>query len=791
MTSNTTVAVTPHGENQRSARTPASLLWQVPVFLLGIAALVSVWLSGSIWQVDPALQIERDLATAREILSRADGDAEFALQLASRAREAPSIPPERLGEASLLAGTAQLRLAEKADPSQAQEAWKRARVLLEHAESAGVSEEDRLVLMYRLARVGFYTGEARQRVIARLEESAVAADNRVEAYSLLQQAYLQLNPPDLIKALSANARLRNVPEITENELSQAKLVGGELLLRLGKPEEARRSLEKISNQAPPALLSRARLLQARAFQEEHQYDEAAQLYRAVLADARVPVEQPGQVYYSLGQCYLKLEQPQEAARAWMESIRLAQGDDAAASAACLTELRLHEKALEQVLEGLQQIVARVEPGSAWRNQFVDLTRAREVFEKAISSFRQADRHDLASKALEFYARLAEPRRLLMLQGEIPAEWARVRREQAIGGLTNEQEQQVASLYRQASRAFAQLAQLPDLSINEQADYLWQSGQYAAQANDYEQAVALLTRLTQMPIEVNRMGEAWYRLAELHRANKKIAEADRAYRECVKYDTRFAYRAQYQIAQHHLSAGQVDRAEEILLHNITMLNWDSDKEALEQSLFALGNLVYQRRDYRRAARYLEQAVGRFKDNPEATRARFQLADCYRQIAAQETQSFLLDQNMSEENRKHLQQQHRRWLRQAAQEFSQLERFLESPEGAGHLTAEQRAQVPFIAARCWYNLGEYETALQLYEKLIERHSNKPAGLDALGGAVACHAALGQEDKVKQRLLQMKKLLPSMPPELQKPWEQWLAAALETSQQIDQENKRGRKP
>src|SRR5205085_1303467 len=96
----------------------------------------------------------------------------------------------------------------------------------------------------------------------------------------------------------------------------------------------------------------------------------------------------------------------------------------------------------------------------------------------------------------------------------------------------------------------------------------------------------------------------------------------------------------------------------------MLHWESDPEALSQTLFALGNLLYQRRDHRRASRYLEEAVAKAPPGPEVTRARYQLADCYRQIAAQENQSFLLGESMSAESRAHFQQRHREWLQKAA-------------------------------------------------------------------------------------------------------------------------------
>ena len=39
-------------------------------------------------------------------------------------------------------------------------------------------------------------------------------------------------------------------------------------------------------------------------------------------------------------------------------------------------------------------------------------------------------------------------------------------------------------------------------------------------------------------------------------------------------------------------------------------------------------------------------------------------------------------------------------------------LDKPEGQGLLTLEEQVQVPFLAADCLFDLGEYATALAAY-------------------------------------------------------------------------------
>src|SRR5207248_8127746 len=141
-------------------------------------------------------------------------------------------------------------------------------------------------------------------------------------------------------------------EASEEDLSTAKLQGGELLLRLGKPEEARQSLGKIDKDAPPAILVRALLLEARSHQDEEKWADAAGLYTKALANVKVPLPQPAQVYYNLGLCYRKLDQPKEAAEAWQKCAELARGEEGPAAAIVLADLRLLEPAPEKAVEAL-------------------------------------------------------------------------------------------------------------------------------------------------------------------------------------------------------------------------------------------------------------------------------------------------------------------------------------------------------------------------------------------------------------------------------------------------------
>jgi tetratricopeptide (TPR) repeat protein len=769
----------------RPVEPPSRPLWQAPIFVLGIAALVGVAL-GRPFPGDggSSRRIVRDLAHARQILDRSDGDPEHALKLAQRALELADEFPDHIAEAAFLAGTAYIRLAEKAEPSRADDGWKRARQYLDQAKSAeGLPEADQPRLMYNLGKVGFYVGDDLNAVIHCLEDATPRVETRAEGYGLLTQAFLRLQPPNLQKALDCNIKLRSVGDASEAEVFAAKLLGGELLMRLGRFEEARKSLEKIrEKEAPAEILVRARLLCARCYQEEKQWGDAARLYQTALSDHRVPLPNPAQVYYNLGLCYRNREQPEEAAKAWQKCWDLAKGVEGQAAALVLADLHLLNNLPERALEMLTKAVTKIRTPADWNNPLIDLPRALAVYKRAAEVFREADRHELAMQLLESYAKLASPLEVLSLRGDVAMEWAKVRMQRFNANrMLVEEEKRALELYVQAAEAYADAAGQAKLKPADKARFLWLSSTAYREARDSVKAADGLKQVVKVEVEPEKLGEAWYRLGEVYRLGGEVADADKAYHKCMEYVTRFACQARYQLAMAALAGGNVDEAMAFLMYNLKEMWAEDDSDALAESLIALGDLLYQRRDYRGVTRYLERALERFnenpklKDNPEVTRARYELADSYRQISSQENlQRFVMRANRSAEEEAHFKQEHLLWLKKAADEFAALDAYLATPSGKDHLTKEQRTQVPFVTAKCWFNLGQYDKSLHVYERLIERYPEQLEGLDALGGAVSCHAALGQIDKIRQRLLQMRMMLPRVSKEVQKVWEDWINEA-----------------
>jgi hypothetical protein len=165
-----------------------------------------------------------------------------------------------------------------------------------------------------------------------------------------------------------------------------------------------------------------------------------------------------------------------------------------------------------------------------------------------------------------------------------------------------------------------------------------------------------------------------------------------------------------------------------------------------------------------------------DDPTATRAQLRLAESFQQRATQAATN--ASQATSEKARLQLVLEQLDCLTGAAAEFDKLARFLSQlpPDVvAGHLTPEARLRVPFTLASCRFDLGQYEKALKLYDALVEKHKGTVACLEAMGGAVRCHAALAQYEQVEQRVADIRSQLPLLPDQnMRAQWEQWLTLA-----------------
>ena len=745
-------------------------LWQVPVFLLGLGAVAVLLLARPLWHT-PAAVARHRLDRARRLLEQADADPDRIITEAQAYLDQAGPDADRAGEAHFLIGSTWVRVARSARKDAAS-AWRAAREALEEAQQRGVPPGDAALLRFRLGLCGFHTGADPGRIIPLLADTVEASDDKVEGYRVLTLAYLSQSRPDLAGALKANEALRQLPLLGEDVLGPARLQAGELLLELRRPAEARRVLRTVSTAAAPDVLTRARTLLARTYQAEGGWAEAAALWQEILADGRQPPSHPGPILYQLGLCYRRQEQPKEAARAWGDCLARNDGDSAEAAALGLGEVLL-AGGKPDALKTFEQAVRRVRTPKDWKNSFVSLPEARTAFENAVAVCRGRGDFEGALRLAGLYQRLAEPGRATLLRGQVAEGWAQTLSELPPGSAARSATK-IAALSREAGDAYLLSAEQAATKAV-RAERLWLSAGTYLRAQDAGRAALVLRKFLALGERPDFAGEAWYLLAEAERRLRHEREAEAAYKECLRYPGRFAARSRFQLSQIELGRGSTDNAKEILERNIKQLRLEPDDEAMEKSLFAYGSLLFRRRDYQayqQAQARLEEAVAKFPQSPSAVRGRFELAEACRLLAAEEARR-AQDGNLEKRTREHHLEKERQLLRKAVEQYAALDPYTRGVAGSP-LSAGEQTRALFDLAECRFRLGEYATALRLYDGLAGRYKGRPERLVALGGKARCYAANKDDIRFQEQLEEIRRALPTLDAESRRRWEAWLRVA-----------------
>ena len=747
---------------------------------------------------------------ARAELSQNNGDVEETANRLQRMLDR-GVADELAAETHFLYGTAQLRLAERASGSVAHDYWNRARDQLEEAERLGVAETDKAALQYRLGKVGYHLESDPAKVVERLAGSVGAADDRAEGLNLLTQAYLRLTPPNLQAALEANEQLRLLMA-PEEVLERARLTGGEILLRMGQPGKAYQVLD-IHPPAPAEILTKARMLRARSKQDEQEWRDAAALWLGVLADPSDAVPEKGLVRYNLGLCYRRIDTPQEAVPVWEECVQQNTGDERAAAALGLAELRLQDDKSDKALELLELALRNVRKPTDWDNKLLDRAQACEIFERGCRTARQSGHFHLALQMVTLYERIAAPGRALVMRGDILSDWGNKRRDEKTTLPPQSAEETGAQgLFKQAAEAYEQAAkQTADDPKN--GDYLWLAVNRFLDAGEQVRAQGLLDQLFAMtPRPDARLGEGWFLVGECYRKEAQPGAADRAdklnaaegaYHRCIAFQTPFAFSARLQLALFMIEQGNIDEAGKELQGSLTDMSSDEENEIKQRTRFTLIHLSYRAKKYKTVVENMERMLEHLPSTREAVQARYELAESYRHLADDEDRS--LDGMTFKPEGQDLHTEIRDGLRKrAAEEYEKLvatdplqellqagvkptkeeyEKLVATDPLQGLLPGEtateanaldanaRRRDVYYFAALMQFQLGDFDKSLAAYSRMAKRYRGEPDEWIATAGMVSSYTGKGDVNMVRSGLTEISRNLGNMTVETREVMERYI--------------------
>ncbi|HLJ95292.1 MAG TPA: tetratricopeptide repeat protein [Gemmataceae bacterium] len=716
----------------------------MPVFLLGLLAMVAVWAIRPLWYDPELVGLRGDLEKARSQLQDAHAPLNALTVLLNDALNHIGRLPDRAGETHFLLGSTYLRLAEQLPAERAPELWRKARVHLEQAEQLRLAESDRVPLRYRLAKAWFHTGGDAQRIIDYLKQSIEQVeDDRATGYEILTQCYLRLPIPNLPAALQANDKELQQPTTPESRLVPARLLRGELLLRMQQRDLARKVLIRIDTDAPPAMLARARSLRARSYQEEAAWAEAASVWEEILADRRQPPTEPGQIFYWLGCCYRNLHRPADAVRAWESAVHQP-GEEGQAAGLRLANVEIERDHLPAGLKLYDSALADVRQPADYHNRLVPLADAVNLLASDCRGCKDAGRYEEAAKLAQLFAKLAPPGPAQTLAAQVAEAWAqahRARAQQQKDVASALQEEQAAQSHSREAAAAYEAAARTVAGQPEEGEWHWRAGACAMQGRDFQSAIAAYQHFVKLRPSVVRLSEAYYHLGEAHQAVHEEGPAAAAYQNCIQTDGPQKYLARFQLAVLEMSRGNARMAEEMLDQILTLISAEPepDREAQAKTLYAVADLLYARREFALAAERWEQALRLYPVDPSAPTARFRLARCYRSLADRDTKNAW---PATAPDIRSLYGRQFIWLEKAEAHFQKLVDDLQARQAAAPLSEADVVlfrQVRFALADCRFDERHYAEAVPLYIGLANQHPQQVDSLVALRQLYRCYLEL----------------------------------------------------
>jgi hypothetical protein len=256
----TTSTTHPGSKVGRARRSPGQL-WQVPMFLIGLLAIVGVAVSAPWRQTPQERELDQMVLKLRQGLDNNESGDVLVAQAENLKLRLTNLPA-RSAEGNFLIGSAYYRQAKNKQGPAANVSLAYAVEHLDKALGAGVAPGDRPALQYRL---GYALYQQNTDVPRALELMTLGvekgAEQPLQAYKVLLQAHLQRTPLDVDAARSAVRRVIDLtPERDVEALSLARVQHAELLMRKEMRAGAgqHESLARRADQGPPAAGSHVR-----------------------------------------------------------------------------------------------------------------------------------------------------------------------------------------------------------------------------------------------------------------------------------------------------------------------------------------------------------------------------------------------------------------------------------------------------------------------------------------------------------------------------------------------------
>ncbi|WP_146450949.1 tetratricopeptide repeat protein [Bythopirellula polymerisocia] len=646
---------------------------------------------------------------------------------------------------------------------------------LQKARELGVPEQREGELIYLLGQSLVY-GNQPQEGIAILQESLqTLSDPPVQLRRLLTEAYLNLPNPKLAKALEQNRYLVSDESLSDSERDDALLTHSQILLQLGKLEEATTFINSLDNNkvyqaAKDTLLGRLALAQARTAKPNSA--ERTALVDSALKDFREALRQDTlhgrvrrQAMVFIGECY-ELKNDYPAAIAEYDNIGNSFGDTSESIVATLSKARLLQQTgrPDKALVAYRSVLESVGEPVTYVNPLLPFAQLRKMLLQAHSRFVEDRNFEQAMALVEHFASLFDPTTVTELRGITHVAWGEANLEEASKAQRRHSTESLQTEgryhFRSAGRAFQTLAEMRFATV-QFTDDLWAAAENYYRGHSYTQTALVLDEYLHHEARTRR-ALALLRYGQSQLAVGKMKEAVAALEECIEMHPRDAsvYAARVACAQAFLALDQPEKAEALLVSNITGDTLRPESPEWRESLFLLGTHLHESGEYAESIKVLEEAVARYPTAPQALLARYTIARSFHSAAEQPAKKARLAKTENERQKNRKIRDHN--LESALENYQDVQRRITL---GGH--ADESLMTKALLRNCYmmqgsvlFQLRRYEDARKAYANISTLYQHEPFVLESFVHIANCWHRLNQPLNARQTIAQAKLVLERLP-------------------------------
>ncbi len=319
----------------------------------------------------------------------------------------------------------------------------------------------------------------------------------------------------------------------------------------------------------------------------------------------------------------------------------------------------------------------------------------------------------------------------------------------------------------AARTYKRLAELDVHNERRSTEAAWLSAEMIGRAGRRQKAIELYEQFVRERPQNALVPRALLRIGQLHQSAGRFAEAVQSYQACYRQfpKTLDGIRTLVPMAHAYVAMGPENL--ELAEKTLRIVLEESDvftPEAPEfgDALFLQGDVLARRGEFERAIAVLHEAIDRYPSDSRVWRARYLVADCYRQSALALTREASearfegeIDQIRTESQARFASA--RSLYRELIDEYD--------ARGVSRLSELERTYLRhshLYEADCLFESQEYREAARLYEDAAGMFKDIPASLSAYVQMIHCHVFLGEPRQARTALARARVVLDRMDPE-----------------------------